>query len=658
MTLNISHHTKKVVAIIIGIATVMAGLAMHAKAADINPVTSAIWYKQSGQYFLNPPGVINVAGCNGCGGGGTIGGSIANTQVAYGSGANAIQGDANHTLDTSGNLTLIQMLSGSIQSGFLTGHPLPFGSDGSAMLYGNPAGDNAVLATLDFSGAGQSAKQVFANSSVGTKTTNFGAGGDTGFAVNVADSATTAGTISITADHNDIQLVNQNTATHLASYMDLGKTSLGYFYGNLNTFTPSNGFVADANGTTFGYNAVGGGGNSLKADSTGLRVIHGTPKYYLPPADGTSGQAVITNGAGVTSFGNPTAAAIGTDKQVIFNQGGANAGNANLTYNYSNGEFIIGNPAAVFAKTVSSSINFIDTAHGDSAAMSYSGTTDDVNIRGTSGAVGLAINDTAKTSIVGDLMGTTANGNSGIFNALSGYNTLQGPVTNITAKNGNIVGSFDSANLDSIIGDVSLGGNRGYVSVTNSSGGNIRANTLASFAVTGFGGVDGDKSFELMNNNRQGCWGDVSFDFSGTRQCFDDTNGQFDFYTNGITTFQDAGGGNKVLQIDGTAHTTRIYGGVGVAVQSIGSGLSYTATTDDYMVNMNPSSFNVTLTLPASPFHGETIIVKNKQEVLHDVTVDGNGNTIDGSATDTIAGSLTKEEAKTYTWDDTEWSIN
>lgn len=58
-----------------------------------------------------------------------------------------------------------------------------------------------------------------------------------------------------------------------------------------------------------------------------------TVNFTLPSADGTNGQALVTNGTGTLSFSTVTTAAGGSNTQVQFNSGGAFAGSANLTFN-------------------------------------------------------------------------------------------------------------------------------------------------------------------------------------------------------------------------------------------------------------------------------------------------------------------------------------
>jgi hypothetical protein len=61
--------------------------------------------------------------------------------------------------------------------------------------------------------------------------------------------------------------------------------------------------------------------------------IAGTVNFTLPSADGTSGQALTTNGSGTLAFTTVTTAPGGSTTQVQYNNAGAFAGSANLTFN-------------------------------------------------------------------------------------------------------------------------------------------------------------------------------------------------------------------------------------------------------------------------------------------------------------------------------------
>jgi hypothetical protein len=61
--------------------------------------------------------------------------------------------------------------------------------------------------------------------------------------------------------------------------------------------------------------------------------IASTINFTLPSADGSSGQALVTNGSGTLSFSTFVSAAAGSNTQVQYNSSGAFAGSANLTFN-------------------------------------------------------------------------------------------------------------------------------------------------------------------------------------------------------------------------------------------------------------------------------------------------------------------------------------
>lgn len=82
------------------IASLVTGFAVATPV--VADVTANFWTKSvNGQLYTNSGNgignaIINVAGCNGCGGGGgTIGGTIAATQVGYGTALNTLGGDVN-----------------------------------------------------------------------------------------------------------------------------------------------------------------------------------------------------------------------------------------------------------------------------------------------------------------------------------------------------------------------------------------------------------------------------------------------------------------------------------------------------------------------------------------------------------------------------------
>ena len=79
---------------------------------------------------------------------------------------------------------------------------------------------------------------------------------------------------------------------------------------------------------TLVFQATLGGAINLIGPNTASTV-----NFTLPSADGTSGQALTTNGSGTLAFTTVTTAPGGSTTQVQYNNAGAFAGSANLTFN-------------------------------------------------------------------------------------------------------------------------------------------------------------------------------------------------------------------------------------------------------------------------------------------------------------------------------------
>jgi hypothetical protein len=79
---------------------------------------------------------------------------------------------------------------------------------------------------------------------------------------------------------------------------------------------------------TLVFQATAGGAVNLVGPNTASTV-----NFTLPSADGTSGQALVTNGTGTLSFSTVAGTPGGSNTQVQFNNSGAFGGSANLTFN-------------------------------------------------------------------------------------------------------------------------------------------------------------------------------------------------------------------------------------------------------------------------------------------------------------------------------------
>lgn len=75
-----------------------------------------------------------------------------------------------------------------------------------------------------------------------------------------------------------------------------------------------------------------------------------------------------------------------------------------------------------------------------------------------------------------------------------------------------------------------------------------------------------------------------------------------------------------------------------IVVRVLDANYAVVATTSDVDVFMRGLSANRTVTLPAAPTLGQRVPVKDEDGslLLHNIIVDGNGNTVDGAATYTM----------------------
>jgi hypothetical protein len=193
-----------------------------------------------------------------------------------------------------------------------------------------------------------------------------------------ATSATTAGTVTTAAQPN---ITSVGTLTSLSSS---GNITASYFLGNGSQLTGLPATYSDSNVVTllaaFGSNVVSTTGNVTAGnliltgnivDSTGVLQLSSGGNINLVPTstvaitgavsatgkvtsgavayantDGTNGQVLTTYGNGITYFstvsggsGSPG----GANTQLQFNDGGAFAGNAAMTFNNTTGNITLGN---------------------------------------------------------------------------------------------------------------------------------------------------------------------------------------------------------------------------------------------------------------------------------------------------------------------------
>lgn len=204
-------------------------------------------------YLANEPGG---------GGGGTIGGTIAATQVAYGSALNTITGDANFITDGSTYFEVTRVP----QAGY------------TASIQIDPALSGAIPGVGIFWFDDLTGENV---SSVWGDLNALAPGVDVGHGILYDDGIGDIGALMAITNGGWIQ---RSTSTLLGTGSQIQLDPVG---------------VIDLNAT----NTLGGYGLEL-TENNGLqfRVIGGAGDYFFPLADGAAGEAIVTDGAGNLSF--------------------------------------------------------------------------------------------------------------------------------------------------------------------------------------------------------------------------------------------------------------------------------------------------------------------------------------------------------------------
>lgn len=144
--------------------------------------------------------------------------------------------------------------------------------------------------------------------------------------VDVANETVSIGSTS----SNETLFVNGSLRLGTTPEIKYTGTSLQIEHADSNTATSVN--ITDATGNSNASFAVSGANNdsALFAVTNGQVVIHDS--YTLPSTDGTSGQALITNGNGLIEFGEMTAQAASITGAVQYNNDSALAGAGAFRY--------------------------------------------------------------------------------------------------------------------------------------------------------------------------------------------------------------------------------------------------------------------------------------------------------------------------------------
>jgi hypothetical protein len=264
-----------------------------------------------------------------------------------------------------------------------------------------------------------------------------------------------------------------------------------------NTFDyPGSITSATWNGSTVAYNR-GGTGQSSNFVAGG--IVYGSSTTALAvTAIGTTGQALLSNGASAPTWGTPTAGAGGSTTQVQYNSSGALAGSANMTFDGT--KLTLSNDASIAGLTV---------GKGNSSVATNTATGYQALNANTTGA-----NNTAFGYQAGILITTGSNNTSNGYRALyvlttGTRNTAIGSSSLLTVSTGSYNTAIGNAALQSTTGSYSTAiGDFALQANTSGSGcavgqGVLQSNTTGTSNV-GFGGFDGSNNSRTLGSNVSG----------------------------------------------------------------------------------------------------------------------------------------------------------
>jgi hypothetical protein len=298
-----------------------------------------------------------------------------------------------------------------------------------------------------------------------------------------------------------LRLLSNSIAAGSWDRHDLSPSNVSW---STNTFDyPGSITSATWNGSTVAYNR-GGTGQSSNFVAGG--IVYGSSTTALAvTAVGTTGQALLSNGASAPTWGNPTASAGGSTTQVQYNSSGALAGSANMTFNGTT--LTLANDASVNGLTVGRGAGAVatNTALGSSAlAANTSGNTNT--------AIGASALARAATSTGNTVIGTFAlyaisPGNQNVAvgsNALStstgGQNTAVGYFALANNTTGTLLAGFGNNALNANTTgsqSVGMGANSLFNNTTASNNVGVGYNALNAntTGVATFGSITGGSGY-------------------------------------------------------------------------------------------------------------------------------------------------------------------
>ncbi len=435
-------------------------------------------------------------------------------------------------------------------------------------------------------------------------------------------------------------------------------TQITYFDPSTGILTSDIDFFRDPISQTIIRNSDGGGNSSVLQNSSGAFSVSATDSISIGSISisNVSVSLDFNNSGGLHSgmtFGNSVLAIVNNNgvatKSWLWptEWGTANsiltdvAGDGTLTFNSIDtlAWSLLGNAGT------DSTINFIGTTDGEALVFRAGGA--------FSGIVGDSAGNNNTSFGYNSL--NVDGGGVGTHNVAFGTSLFTSSL--VTGGQNTAIGELSFAGLEGGVGNISVGVSN-LNSLTDGSG-----NTAVGVAVlqnvtigshnNAIGNAAGATIITGDNNTFIGQGADASADVSGSTA----------IGLGAIIAISDAiklgaiatnvGIGNT----DSPTSTLTVKGGQNVNVTLIGNSDSpYAILITDYIVPVDSTSGTVVLTLRSSPAIGETYIIKdvNGNALVNNITVDGNGNDIDGLSTQIINLNY---KSLTLTFTGAQWSI-
>jgi trimeric autotransporter adhesin len=388
-----------------------------------------------GQFLTTNGATGSVFWSTGSTGGGAIG---SDTQIAFNN-AGTESGDANLTWNTVGAILTIGGPSVNVQI-----------SDTS---FSGISNDSLNLGGLPANGYANTTTPVIAN------TLQIGTGFSNGTQIN--STAIFVGNTTVSSVVNSTFFTGTaNNATNLGGLMSSN-------YANTSAATIT---TLTTTGLTIGNSTV-----NTTSNSTTLTVANVvTGRLTANGGLGTAGQVLISGGAtGNSSWQTFTAAAVGANTQIAFNNSGVEAGDANLTWSTTNAKLTVGN------STVFTTVN----------STAFSGVANNATNLG-----GLPAADYANTTVAN--FSTSAN-----VGSVSQINTTAITIGNATAQ------FTANSSVLKVPGQISANGSTGTASFVLTSGG-ASGNVFWNVASTG--GTPGGQTTQIQFNQAGAFDGDAN----------------------------------------------------------------------------------------------------------------------------------------------------